>query len=161
MQQLRVNESNLSNLQPISASTRDGILQSVIVLLIGTFFGLVLVKSEVVSWYRIQKMFLFEELHMYLIIGSAVVVGAISLALIKHFQISTLDKRSVVIQKKKFQKGTIIGGISFGMGWAITGACPGPIYAQIGSGEYIAVVTFLAALVGMYLYAFLQPKLPH
>ena len=161
MQQLSVNEGNLTTHQTVSAKTGDGILQYVTVLLIGTFFGLVLVKFEVVSWYRIQKMFLFEELHMYLIIGSAVVVGAISLAIIKHFQLSTVDKRSIVIRKKQFQKGTIIGGITFGMGWAITGACPGPIYAQIGSGEYIAVVTFAAALVGMYLYAFLQPKLPH
>ena len=161
MQQISVNESNLSNHQAVAIKAGDGILQYVTVLLIGTFFGLVLVKSEVVSWYRIQKMFLFEELHMYLIIGSAVVVGAISLAIIKHFQLSTVDKRSIVIRKKQFQKGTIIGGITFGMGWAITGACPGPIYAQIGSGEYIAVVTFAAALVGMYLYAFLQPKLPH
>jgi uncharacterized membrane protein YedE/YeeE len=161
MQQLSVNEGNLSNHQTVSTKTGDGVLQYLVVLLIGTFFGIVLVKSEVVSWYRIQKMFLFEELHMYLIIGSAVVVGAISLAIIKHFQLSTIDKRSIVIRRKQFQKGTIIGGIAFGMGWAITGACPGPIYAQIGSGEYIAVVTFAAALIGMYLYAFLQPKLPH
>jgi len=160
MQRSSVNERDLSNHQSISV-TGDGILQYLSVLFIGTFFGIVLVKSEVVSWYRIQKMFLFEELYMYLVIGSAVVVGAISLAIIKHFQLSTVDKRSIVIRKKQFQKGTIIGGIAFGMGWAITGACPGPIYAQIGSGEYIAVVTFGAALVGMYLYAFLQPKLPH
>jgi len=160
MQQPGVNEGDLSNHQSISVSG-DGILQYLFVLLVGTFFGVLLVKSEVVSWYRIQRMFLFEELHMYLIIGSAVVVGAISLVIIKHFQLNTVDKRSIVISKKKFQKGTIIGGIAFGMGWAITGACPGPIYAQIGSGEYIAVVTFAAALVGMYLYAFLQPKLPH
>lgn len=160
MQQISVNESKLLNHRTIS-ETGSGILQQIFVLLIGSFFGIVLVKSEVISWYRIQKMFLFEELHMYLIIGSAVMVGAISLALIKYFQLNTVDKRAIVIQKKQFQKGTIFGGIAFGMGWAITGACPGPIYAQIGSGEYIAVVTFVAALAGMYLYAFLQPKLPH
>lgn len=131
------------------------------VLLVGTFFGLVLVKSEVVSWFRIQKMFRFEEAHMYLIIGSAVVVGAISLLLIKRFQFKTVSQEQIQISVKPFQKGTIIGGILFGMGWAITGACPGPIYAQIGSGEYAALVTFIAAFTGMYLYAYLQPRLPH
>ena len=161
MQQLSVSESHLFNHETVSAETGDRVIHQILVLLLGTFFGIVLVKSEVVSWYRIQKMFMFEELHMYLIIGSAVVVGAISLAIIKYFQMTTIDHRSIVIRRKQFQKGTIIGGIIFGMGWAITGACPGPIYAQIGSGEYIAVVTFVAALAGMYLYAFFQSKLPH
>ena len=130
-------------------------------LLIGLFFGIVLVKSEVVSWFRIQKMFRFEEPHMYLIIGSAVVVGAISLLIIKRFETKTLAGDQIVIKEKPFQKGNIYGGIIFGMGWAITGACPGPIYAQIGSGEYIALVTFFGAIGGMFLYAFMQPKLPH
>ena len=139
----------------------DTIIKQLLVLLIGSFFGLVLVKSEVVSWFRIQKMFLFEEAHMYLVIGSAVAVGAISLWLIKRFQMKTVFHEEIKVKEKPFQKGIIIGGITFGLGWAITGACPGPIYAQIGAGEWIAGVTFLFAMIGMYLYAFLQPKLPH
>ncbi len=136
-------------------------MRQLYVLFIGIFFGVILVKSEVVSWFRIQKMFRFEEAHMYLIIASAVFVGALTLLLIKRFQLKTINHEEIKIKTKSFQKGTIIGGILFGMGWAITGACPGPIYAQIGGGEYIALVTFLAAFAGMYLYAYLQPQLPH
>ncbi len=136
-------------------------LQQFFVLMIGVFFGVILIKSEVASWFRIQKMFRLEEAHMYLIIASAVAVGAISLYLIKRFQVQTISGDTIQIKTKKFQKGTIIGGISFGLGWAVTGACPGPIYAQIGSGEYMAIVTFIGAFSGMYLYAYLQPRLPH
>lgn len=131
------------------------------VLIIGMFFGIVLVKSEVISWFRIQKMFRFEELHMYLVIGSAVVVAAISLLIMKRFEVKTVGGQEITIREKPFQKGIVIGGVIFGMGWAVTGACPGPIYAQIGSGEYIAIVTFIGALGGMFLYAFLRPRLPH
>jgi len=131
------------------------------VLLIGIFFGIVLIKSEVVSWFRIQKMFRFEEAHMYLIICSAIAVGAISVFLIKKFQLQTVSGEKILINVKEFQKGTIIGGILFGLGWAITGACPGPIYAQIGSGEALALLTFVGALLGAYLYAYLRPRLPH
>lgn len=144
-----------------SVLTNETITQLLSTLLIGTFFGIVLVKSEVVSWFRIQQMFLFQEAHMYLIIASAIVVGAISLYLIKRFEAKTVEKQPIIVKGKPFTKGTVIGGIIFGMGWAITGACPGPIYAQIGSGEMAAVVTFVSALAGMYLYAWLQPKLPH
>lgn len=139
----------------------DTVATQILVSLIGTFFGIVLVKSEVVSWFRIQKMFLFQEPHMYLVIGSAVVVGAISLWLIKRFEMKTISHDKIKIKEKPFHKGVIIGGIAFGLGWAITGACPGPIYAQIASGEWLAGITFISAMVGMYLYAFLQPKLPH
>jgi uncharacterized membrane protein YedE/YeeE len=136
-------------------------MRQLYVLLIGTFFGVVLVKSEVVSWFRIQKMFRFEEAHMYLVIASAVLVGAVSLYIIKKMQVKTLQREKINVTDKKFQKGIVVGGTTFGMGWAITGACPGPIYAQIGSGELLALVTFGAALVGMYLYAIFQPRLPH
>ncbi|MCB0169025.1 MAG: YeeE/YedE family protein [Anaerolineae bacterium] len=145
----------------MSCNFRREMMKQFFVLLIGTFFGIVLVKSEVVSWFRIQKMFLFEEAHMYLIIASAVAVGAVAVYIIKRFQLKTVFNEDVAIKAKPYQKGVVIGGVLFGIGWAITGACPGPIYAQIGSGEYIALITFGAALIGMYLYAFLQPKLPH
>ena len=131
------------------------------VLVIGLLFGIVLVKSEVISWFRIQRMFRFEEAHMYLIIGSAVVVGAISLQILKRFEVKQVSGEAIKIKSKPFNKGTIIGGTMFGMGWAITGACPGPIYAQIGSGAYLAFVTFFAALGGVYLYGLLQSRLPH
>lgn len=130
-------------------------------LLLGLGFGIVLVKGEVISWFRIQAMFRFQEAHMYLIIGSAVVVGAISLLIIKRLHMKTVYGEEIHIREKPFNKGVVFGGVIFGMGWAITGACPGPIYAQIGSGAYMAVVTFVSALLGAYLYGYFQPKLPH
>lgn len=144
-----------------NAAAGDTLLHQLAVLLVGTLFGVVLVKSEVVSWFRIQKMFRFEEVHMYLVIASAVVVGAVSVYLIRKFQLKTVDQREIQLETKPFQKGMIIGGIIFGMGWAITGACPGPIYAQLGSGEYAALLTLIAALAGAYTYGLLQSRLPH
>lgn len=136
-------------------------MQQFTVLFVGIYFGIILVKSEVVSWFRINKMFQFQEAHMYLIIASAVVVGAISLFLLKRLNAKTIFGDEILPEAKPFQKGVVIGGTLFGIGWAITGACPGPIYAQIGSGNLLAIVTFLGALGGMFLYAVLQPKLPH
>ena len=136
-------------------------MQNFKTLLIGVYFGIVLIKSEVVSWFRIQKMFRFEEAYMYLIMGSAIAVGMLSVFLIKKLQVKTVGGENIQIKEKKFQKGVIIGGILFGLGWAITGACPGPIYAQIGSGEFLALLTFVGAFVGAYLYAYLHPRLPH
>jgi uncharacterized membrane protein YedE/YeeE len=130
-------------------------------LLMGIWFGIVLVKGQLVSWQQINDMFYFKSAYMYLVIASAVVVGAISVALIRRFEPQTIEGEVIEIKKKPFHKGVVLGGTIFGMGWAITGACPGPIYAQIGSGTFLAVVTFVGALAGMYLYAFLQPKLPH
>lgn len=131
------------------------------VLALGMMFGIVLVKSEVVRWQRIHDMFLFKEPHMYLIIGTAVIVGGLSMWLIKKYEIKTIDGEPIEYKPKPYNKGVIIGGTIFGMGWAITGACPGPIYAQIGAGEWIASFTFIGALIGMYLYGYLRPRLPH
>ena len=147
--------------QKAAQASRESLVGQLYILLVGTFFGIVLVKSEVASWFRIQKMFLFEEAHMYLIIASAIVVGAIGIYIIKKFQLKTVEGQAINVKSKPFNKGVVIGGITFGTGWVITGACPGPIYAQIGSGEFSAIITLLAALAGMYLYAYLQPKLPH
>lgn len=135
-------------------------MQNLRVLLLGIFFGIVLVKGQVISWFRINEMFLFQDAYMYLVIASAIVVGIISLFIIRRFGTKSVDGQPLIIQKKPINKGTVIGGIIFGLGWAITGACPGPIYAQIGSGTYLAIVTFLAALTGAYLYAVLQTRLP-
>ena len=130
------------------------------VLILGIIFGTVLVKGQIVSWWRINQMFRFEEAYMYLVIGSAVVVGAISLIIIKRLHARTVDGEEIIIVTKPMNKGIIFGGIAFGFGWAITGACPGPIYAQIGSGAYLAIVTLLAALTGAYIFAIARPKLP-
>ncbi len=135
-------------------------MQNLRVLILGIFFGIVLVKGQVISWFRINEMFLFQDAYMYLVIASAVVVGVISLLIIRRLDTKSVDGQPLVISKKPTNKGTVIGGTIFGLGWAITGACPGPIYAQIGSGTYLAIVTFLAALAGAYLYAVTQPRLP-
>lgn len=131
------------------------------VLLLGVYFGLVLVKTEVVLWQRIHDMFLFREPYMYLVICTAIVVAGVSMFFIKRYEVRDMTGKPIVYQPKPYHKGVILGGMAFGMGWAITGACPGPIYAQIGGGEWIAILTFIGAMGGMYLYAWLQPRLPH
>jgi uncharacterized protein len=132
-----------------------------VVLILGTLFGIVMTKSEVVRWQRVHDMFLFKEAHMYLIICTAIGVAMVSLFLLKGFQVKSLSGKPIKYTPKPFQLGIIFGGMCFGAGWAITGACPGPIYAQIGGMEWMALVTFAGALAGMYLYAFLKPRLPH
>ncbi len=133
----------------------------VFAFLVGIYFGVILVKSEVVSWFRIQSMFRFEEAHMYLIIVSAIVVGAASIWLMKLLGLTSVDQEPIAYVERKLQPGVIYGGIAFGLGWAITGACPGPIYAQLGSGHWLALITFAGAFLGVYLYALVEHLLPH
>lgn len=128
---------------------------------LGTLFGIVFVKAEIISWFRIQEMFRLDSFHMYGVIGSAVVVGMLSVFLIKKFNIKTLAGEKVEIQPKKFQKGQIYGGLLFGLGWAITGACPGPLFAQIGSGYLAIIITLLSAIAGTWTYGYLKDKLPN
>jgi len=130
-------------------------------LIIGIFFGIVFVKAEIISWFRIQEMFNLESFHMYGVIGCAVVVGLISVQLIKKFNIKTLDGEKIEIQPKTFNKGQIYGGLLFGFGWAITGACPGPLFAQIGTGATVIVVTLVSAIAGTWVYGLIKDKLPH
>lgn len=130
-------------------------------LFVGLLFGIVLVKSEVVSWFRIQEMFRLQAFHMYGVIGSAIFVAMISILLIKHFQIKTINQESVVIQDKKFHWGNVYGGLIFGLGWAITGACPGPLFAQIGSGFLVIIATLISAIAGTWVYGLLKENLPH
>ncbi|MEA5259525.1 DUF6691 family protein [Arcicella aquatica] len=130
-------------------------------LFVGIMFGIVFVKAEIVSWFRIQEMFRLQSFHMYGVIGSAVIVGMISVFLIKEFNIKTLDGERVVFHPKKFQKGQIFGGLIFGLGWAITGACPGPLFAQIGSGYVVVIVTLLSAIAGTWTYGYFKEKLPN
>lgn len=130
-------------------------------LLIGIFFGFVLTKAEVISWYRIQEMFRFQSFHMYGVIGSAIAVGFISIQLIKKFGSRSVDGEQVEIKPKAVHKGNIIGGIIFGLGWALTGACPGPLFALIGSGYLIILVPLISAVLGTWVYGSLREKLPH
>jgi uncharacterized membrane protein YedE/YeeE len=123
--------------------------------------GILFVKAEIVSWYRIQEMFRFQSFHMYGIIGSAIAVGIISILIIKKFNIKTIYGESIVIAPKKFNKGQIYGALIFGFGWAITGACPGPLYALIGSGATVIILTLLSAILGTWVYGYFRDKLPH
>ena len=109
-------------------------------LAVGIFFGIVFTKAEVVSWFRIQEMFRLQSFHMFGVIGSAVVTGMISVFIIKKFNIKTIHKETIKLTPKSFHKGQIIGGLLFGFGWALTGACPGPLFAQIGTGDRKSVV---------------------
>ena len=130
-------------------------------LIAGGLFGILLVKSEVISWFRIQEMFRLQSFHMYGILGSAVVTGMISVALIKKFKIKTTYGEPIDLHPKKFNKGQIYGGLLFGAGWALTGACPGPLYALIGSGGTVIIITLLSAIAGTWVYGRLREKLPH
>lgn len=132
-------------------------------LLAGTFFGFVLIKAEVVSWFRIQEMFRFDAFHMYGIIGLAIVVGLISVQLIKRFNATDIQGNPITIPPKDPSQVTryIVGGSMFGLGWALLGACPGPMFALLGSGITIIIVPILAALAGTYTYGVLRTKLPH
>jgi len=130
-------------------------------LITGLLFGIVLVKSEVISWFRIQEMFRFQAFHMYGVIGSAVVAGMISVLIIKRFKLRSVDGEAIIIPKKEFTWGNVYGGLIFGIGWAITGACPGPLFALIGSGFLVISVTLLSAIAGTWVYGLVQSKLPH
>ncbi|MBK8444715.1 MAG: YeeE/YedE family protein [Sphingobacteriales bacterium] len=129
--------------------------------LVGIAFGIIFVKAEIISWYRIQEMFRLQSFHMYGVIGSAVLVGMVSVWLIKRFNVRTLNGETIEFHPKAFNKGQIFGGLMFGIGWAITGACPGPLFAQIGSGATVIVVTLLSAIAGTWLYGYFREKLPH
>lgn len=127
----------------------------------GILFGIVFVKAEIVSWFRIQEMFRFESFHMYGVIGTAVFVGLISVLIIKRTKAKTVYGEEIHIPKKEFNKGQIYGALIFGLGWAITGACPGPLFAQMGAGFSVITVTFLSAIAGTWVYGLIREKLPH
>jgi uncharacterized protein len=133
----------------------------VCVFLVGTYLGVLFIKSEVASWQRIHNMFLFKEAYMYLIISLAIVVAGISMFVIKKLHMKSADGKPITYEPKPYHTGVVIGGMMFGAGWAITGACPGPIYAQIGAGAWPALFTFAGAMLGMFAYAALKPRLPH
>lgn len=130
-------------------------------MVVGILFGIVFVKAEIISWFRIQEMFRLQSFHMYGVIGSAIAVGMLSVYLIKKFNIKTINGEAITFQPKTFNKGQIYGGLLFGLGWAMTGACPGPLFAQIGTGATVVAVTLLSAIAGTWVYGYFRDKLPH
>lgn len=131
-------------------------------LALGVFFGIVMYKSEAASWFRIYEMFHFGSFHMYGIIGSAVVLGLIGVQIIKRKNIKAVDDQEMCLTPK--QKGVsryLIGGIIFGLGWALTGACPGPMFVLAGAGFYSLLVVIGGAILGTFVYGLVQKKLPH
>ncbi len=129
--------------------------------LVGIFFGVAFVKAEIISWFRIQEMFRFESFHMYGVIGTGVVLGALFVYLIKRYKVKTIHGEEIHFTPKKFNKGQVIGGLLFGLGWAMTGACPGPLFAQIGTGALAVLVVVVSAVGGTWVYGYFREKLPH
>jgi uncharacterized membrane protein YedE/YeeE len=165
-------EPVLADEQPIIAATPgrsfaavgETPVSLVLYLLIGIAFGIVLTKGEVVSWFRIQEMFRLQSFHMYGTIGSAVPVAALSLWLIRRRGVRGRDGALLRVPPKESTPGLRrywMGGTVFGFGWALLGACPGPIFSLIGSGVTVMVVALVAALLGTWAYAWLRPVLPH
>jgi uncharacterized membrane protein YedE/YeeE len=135
--------------------------KTLVIYFIGLLFGTVFMKAEIISWFRILEMFQFASFHMYGVIGTAVVVGIISVALIKKLKLKTLDGENIQIEYKPFTKGNVIGGLIFGIGWSITGACPGPLFALIGGGYLSIIIVLISAILGTFVYGALKNKLPH
>jgi hypothetical protein len=130
-------------------------------LILGIICGIVFVKAEIISWFRIQEMFRLQSFYMYGVIGTAITVGMISVFLIKKLNIKTITNKNITLENKTFNKGQIYGGLIFGIGWSITGACPGPLFAQVGSGFLVTIITFLCAVAGTWVYGYFREKLPH
>lgn len=131
--------------------------------LLGIAFGIVLTRSEVLSWFRIQEMFHFQSFRMYGIIGSAIATAALSIAVLKLLGVKSATGAPISIPRKELGSGAryALGGTIFGLGWALTGACPGPLFALIGNGVSVMIIAVLSALAGTWIYAILRPKLPH
>ena len=133
-----------------------------IYLVVGFFFGIIMYKSEAASWFRIYEMFRFESFHMYGIIGTALFFGIIFIQLIKRKKIKSIDGSPIVIpDKEKSIYRYLFGGIIFGLGWALVGACPGPMFTLVGAGFLPIIIVILSAIVGTFLYGVIKDKLPH
>jgi uncharacterized membrane protein YedE/YeeE len=146
---------------PNESQNKSKWYHQLVYVLIGIVFGIVFVKAEIISWFRIQEMFRLQSFHMFGIIGSAIVVAALSVWLIKKYNIKTIHGEQVKITTKEYHKGQIFGGLIFGFGWAITGACPGPLFALVGTGATVLLVTLLSAIAGTWVYGYFRNKLPH
>lgn len=143
---------------PTPARIRTGLLAY---LVAGLWFGLLLVKSEAASWYRIQEMFRFQSFHMFGIIGSAVVTALVTTALLRRFGKTREGENVHITPKEKGSVRYVAGGLLFGLGWGLVGLCPGPIFVQLGAGLWTAAVALVFALIGTYLYGLLRERLPH
>lgn len=155
-------EVRSENAMCVNNSTLDKpLVASLKYTIAGILFGIILVKAEVISWFRIQEMFRLQSFHMYGVIGSAVIVGVISVFLIKKFNVKSIEGETIKLEPKKFNKGQIYGGLIFGLGWAVTGACPGPLFAQIGTGSLVIIVTLFSAILGTWVYGKFRDRLPH
>ena len=130
-------------------------------LFAGTIFGLALMKGQAASWYQIQAMFHFKSFQIFGFFMTAVPTAALSVYLLKRFKVKNLDGELIETPTKPFNKGTVVGSALFGIGWGLTGTCPGPIFVQIGSGAAIAVVTLISALAGTWVYSYFRDRLPH
>lgn len=136
-------------------------MKNVRILLAGVIFGIIMVKSEAVSWFRIQEMFQFQSFHMYGIICTAVAVAAVLLQLAKRLKMTSLDGNPISVPlKPQFFKAALLGGIVFGIGWAFTGACPGPLFVNLGAGYSVMIVPILAAVLGAFIHGVVKYKLP-
>ena len=131
-------------------------------LFVGVLFGIVMTKSEAISWFRIQEMFRFQSFHMYGIIGVAVVMGSLMHYLIKNSKMKNAIGEMISFQDKpKTYTASLLGGALFGLGWAMTGACPGPLYTLVGHGYWVILIVIVSALLGTFVYGALKSKLPH
>ena len=132
-------------------------------LVLGGLFGILLVKAEIVSWFRIQEMFRFDSFHMYGILGSAIAVAAAAISLLRRARPRALDGSAISIPPKVLGRGDRywLGGGIFGLGWALTGACPGPLFALVGAGATVMLVAVAGALIGTWIYGWARPRLPH
>ena len=137
-------------------------MRNFLALLIGIFLGIIFMKAEVLSWFRIQEMFAFQSFHMYGIIGSAIAVGALSVFIIRKVGAKSIEGNRIELNDKAPNyKSAYIGGTIFGLGWAMTGACPGPMYALVGSGTTVFLISIVMGILGVLTYAALRSKLPH
>ncbi|WP_313091803.1 YeeE/YedE family protein [Chryseobacterium flavum] len=137
-------------------------MKNIVYLLIGTFFGIVMYKSEAASWFRIYEMFQFQSIHMYGLMGTALAVGIIIVQYIKRNKVKDVNGNPIVIaDKDKSIPRYLIGGILFGLGWALAGACPGPMFVLTGAGYFPILVVILGAVLGTWLYGLIKDKLPH
>lgn len=137
-------------------------MKSIKYILAGILFGIIMIKSEAVSWFRIQEMFRFQSFHMYGIIGTAVILGVLAVYIIKKLRLKDTNGEPVIFKdKEKFYPRYLIGGTIFGLGWALTGACPGPMFVNLGYGYIAMAIVIFGALLGTYLYGLIKNNLPH
>ena len=137
-------------------------MRSLVYIVLGVIFGVTMYKAETASWFRIYEMFNFQSFHMYGFIGSALVVGLIGIQIMKKKEAKDVDGKPIIIQpKNKSIARYLIGGIFFGLGWALVGACPGPIFVLLGAGVYPIIIVIIGALLGTYLYGIIKDKIPH